>query len=63
MMFQTLALKFSDVVLIMLKNVKMPTTVGIFDIYDQDFNAHWVERSFITSEPGMLLLKFQLTYI
>ena len=31
-----LALKLSDAVFIMLINVKMPTIVGIFNIYEQD---------------------------
>ena len=31
-----LALSFSDVVFILLINVKMPTIVGIFNIYEQD---------------------------
>ena len=44
-----LALSLSDVVFIMLINVKMPTIVGIFYIYEQDkFHAQlsWAWKKF-----------------
>ena len=34
-MLKNIALKLSDVVFILLVNVKMPTIVGIFNIYEQ----------------------------
>ena len=50
-----IALSLSDVVFIMLINVKMPTIVVNFNIYEQDkFDAQlsWAQKSFITSGPG-----------
>ena len=49
-----LALKLSDVVFIMLINVKMPTIVGILTFMSMiNFVFSWVdEKSFITSGPG-----------
>ena len=55
-----LALSLSDVVFIMLINVKMPTIVGIFNIYEPDkFRAQlsWHVKSFITSGPGFNLTR------
>ena len=50
-----LALSLSDVVVIMLINVKMPTIAGILTFMSRiNFMLNWIEhgKSFITSGPG-----------
>ena len=54
-----LALNLSDVVFIMLVNVKMPTIVGILTFMSRiNFVLSWVkhEKSFITSRPDVTKL-------
>ena len=54
------ALSLSDVVFIMLTNVKMPMIVGILTIMIRvNYVLSWVEyeKSFITLGPGYLALK------
>ena len=53
-----LALSLSDVVFIMLINVKMPTIVGILTFMSRlNYVLSWVEyeKSFITSRPDHLM--------
>ena len=52
-----IALSLSDVIFIMLINVKMPTIVGILTFISMiNFMLSWVEheKSFITSGPGFV---------
>ena len=50
-----LASSLSDVVFIMLINVKMPTIVGILTFEQDKFHAQLIEheQSFITLGPGL----------
>ena len=58
----SLALKLSDVVFILFINVKMPTTVGILTIYEQNkLNAQlsWAWKKITTSEPDLICLVYK----
>ena len=56
-----LLIKLSDVVFIMLTNVKMPTMVGILTFMSMiNFMLSWVEhdKSFITSRPDNIRIQW-----